>query len=244
LLHGESKAGKSRTLTEAVKHSHSSSELIIPRDVAAVGELARIEPPLPIKTQPAILWLDNLAAADLEQLTAAVLEFWQRHAILVATMTTANYNAVMRTGSGVGAGARAALARASMYRLPFALSSTEIATAHELYPDENAFSENDELHQVSIGETLVGGEELIHKLQAGAEDNPAGQALVRIAVDVRRAGLRRPITTRILKYLLPHYLRHATTTSVPVDEQFAAGLVWATKPVTSQVSLPSTSRIG
>src|SRR6266852_1097925 len=35
LLHGESKAGKSRTLAEAVKSIHHASELLMPRDVAA-----------------------------------------------------------------------------------------------------------------------------------------------------------------------------------------------------------------
>jgi hypothetical protein len=123
---------------------------------------------------------------------------------------------VLRTGSEVGAAARAALARSSasgtVYRLPFELSPSELATAHELYPAENAFApDTDTQHRVSIGETLVGGEELVGKLHAGAQECPAGQAIVRAAVDARRAGLSRHITPGELRPLFPYYLHHSTT---------------------------------
>jgi hypothetical protein len=54
----------------------------------AVAELSRMDPPLQLGSHPAVVWLDDLTPADLDQLTGAVLDFWQDRALLVATMTT------------------------------------------------------------------------------------------------------------------------------------------------------------
>jgi tetratricopeptide (TPR) repeat protein len=52
---------------------------------------------------------------------------------------------------------------------------------------------------------------------------PPALALVRIAIDARRAGLRRPLTDDILRRLFPFYL----TEIAPTDEQYERGLEWA-----------------
>ncbi|WP_106187272.1 tetratricopeptide repeat protein [Umezawaea tangerina] len=231
LLRGESKAGKSRTLAEAVRHAHPEAEMVLPRDAKAVAELSRLEPALPLGDNAVVL-LDDLSSADLEQLTSAVLDFWAERAVLVGTITTARFESVLRTGAEVGVAARAALARATVVDLPFELSEAELAAAHEDYPDEIGLTDRS-----SIGEVLVGGEELVRKLRAGRRDSPAGQAVARAAVDVRRAGLRRPVTPAELTHLFPKYLERITVGVDPSPDLFAAGMLWASAPVASQVAL-------
>ncbi|WNV90710.1 tetratricopeptide repeat protein [Umezawaea sp. Da 62-37] len=231
LLRGESKAGKSRTLAEAVRHAHPEAELVLPRDAKAVAELSRLEPALPLGNSVVVV-LDDLSSADLDQLTTSVLDFWAERAVLVGTITASRYEAVMRTGSDVGAAARVALARATVVDLPFELSEGELAAAHEDYPEESGLVERS-----SIGEVLVGGEELVRKLRSGRRDSPAGQAVVRAAVDVRRAGLRRAVSPVELTHLFPKYLERITVGVDPTAELFAAGLAWACAPIASQVAL-------
>ncbi|MEO6083804.1 MAG: tetratricopeptide repeat protein [Umezawaea sp.] len=230
LLRGESKAGKSRTLAEALRQAFPEAQLVLPRDAKAVAELSRLEPALPL--EGAVVLLDDLVSADLDLLTASVLDFWAERAVLVGTITSANYEAALRTSSDVGAAARAALARATIIDLPFELTATELAAAREDYPDEVGITET-----TGIGEVLVGGEELVRKLRAGRRDSPAGQAVVQAAVDARRAGLRRPIAHPELLHLFPKYLERITVGVDATPELMFTGLEWGTRPVTSQVAL-------
>jgi tetratricopeptide (TPR) repeat protein len=230
LLRGESKAGKSRTLAEALRHTFPDADLVLPRDAKAVAELSRLEPALPLDA--AVVLLDDLASADLDLLTASVLDFWAERAVLVGTITNVRYEAALRTGSDVGAAARAALARATVVDLPFELTTAELVAARDDYPDEPGL-----LDASSIGEVLVGGEELVRKLRAGRRDSPAGQAVVQAAVDARRAGLRRPITHAELLHLFPKYLERITVGVDATPELMATGLAWATQPIASQVAL-------
>ncbi|HEX6345029.1 hypothetical protein [Umezawaea sp.] len=230
LLRGDSKAGKSRTLAEALRHTHPDADVVLPRDTRAVAELSRLEPPLPL--EDAVVLLDDLTTTDLDLLTTAVLDFWATRAVLVGTITTSRHEAALRTGSDVGAAARSALARATVVDLPFELTAAELAAARDDYPDEPGFTTTS-----GIGEVLVGGEELVRKLRAGRRDSPAGQAIARAAVDARRVGLGRPVTEPELVRLFPKYLERITVGVDPTEDVFAAGLSWATTPIASQVAL-------
>ncbi|HEX4702272.1 MAG TPA: hypothetical protein VH352_09120, partial [Pseudonocardiaceae bacterium] len=235
LLYGDSKAGKSRTMAEAARRQWPAAPVIVPRNGEAAATLAGIEPPLILETSPALVWLDDLTAADLDYLTTAVLDSWSHRAIVVGTMTTMRYRDTLRTGSEVGTAARTALHRAVVHELPFELSEDERSAAQRAYPQEK-LSHRDET-PVSIGETLVGGDELARKLRAGRDDCPPGQAVARAAVDVRRAGLSRPISEDELKHLFPLYLRHVNSGIAPTADQFTSGLTWAATPVASQVAI-------
>ncbi|GAB3914362.1 hypothetical protein GCM10029964_125620 [Kibdelosporangium lantanae] len=235
LLHGDSKAGKSRTMAEAVKSEWPAAPIVLPKDGESLAALSLLEPSLNISRSPAIVWIDDLTITDLTYLSSAVLEEWSARAILVATMTTKRYKDGLKTGAEFGTVARDALYRAIAYELPFDLTSDERHAAQQLYPQENINRNPNE--SISIGETLVAGDELIRKLHAGREECPAGQAIVRAAVDARRAGLFRPISEEELGKLFPLYLRQVNRGISPTTEQFSLGLRWAAEPVASQVAI-------
>jgi tetratricopeptide (TPR) repeat protein len=231
VLVGASKAGKSRTLAEAARKAFRGSdpEVIIPNGGEALAGLMRLDPPLPLSARPALVWLDDLTVADAIQLSADVLDEGAQRAVLVATMTDMRWDQVLNSGSDIEATARAALYRAVRVTLDFELTEAEQAQARQMYPDEDV--------RASIAETLVGGEQLVHKLRAGRDSEPAGFAIVQAAIDARRAGLSRPITDVELRSLYPLYLRRVRINLDPTTALFEQGLDWAKKPVASQVAL-------
>ncbi|MCS7483840.1 tetratricopeptide repeat protein [Umezawaea endophytica] len=223
LVRGGVKAGRSRTLAEAVRQALPDASLVVPRDVKAAAALAGMEPALPL--EDAVVLLDDLTAVDLEFLTPAVLEFWSERAVLVGVITPEEVGRA-------GVVARAVLEKATVVDLPFELTAQELAVAVDDYPEESGF-----VRGSGIGAVLVGGDELVRRLRTGRRDSPAGQAIVRAAVDARVAGLRRPITEPELVRLFPKYLERITVGVDPAEEVFLAGLEWATAPVRSQVAL-------
>jgi hypothetical protein len=232
IVWGTTKAGKSRTLAEALREGFTHDPVVIvPRDGQALAELARLKIDRLLDNQPAVVVLDDLDPAGLEMLTADVLAEVRGWAVIVATMTAQRRAAVLATGGEVGATARAALASTSgEYELPSEPpTGAERGEAERLYPAED--------FDGSIAETLVGARELIARYKASYDTNPAGCAVVRAAIDARRAGVSRPVTESVLRGLFPLYLRSVRVGLTPTDEQFIAGIEWATRPVASQVAL-------
>ena len=229
LLHGHSKAGKSRTLTEITRRHFEHAQVIAPKDGKALAALAQLEPELPLDGLPALIWLDDIIADDLGECTDAVLDTLLSRALIVGTSTTGRYHDIQRTGTEATAIAKAALQRANCRELPFELTDDERSQAEQLYPDEQ--------FDQSIGETLVGGEALCAKLRAGRDGNPAGQAIVHAAIDCLRAGIRRPVPETMLRHLFPLYLQQVRINLEPTTDQFTQGLAWAAEPLTSHVAL-------
>ena len=233
IVWGPTKAGKSRTLAEALHATFGDDDpvVVLPLNGRALAELAGLGIDDLIDHRPAVVMLDDLDPAGLEALTTAALKRVRSWAVIAATMTAQRRADVLNTGSPVGAIARAALDAASG---EYELTSeppvgTERAEAERLYPAER--------FDGSIAETLVGARELIARYKAGPNENPAGCAVVRAAIDIRRAGLSRPVTDAELRRLFPLYLRALRIDLAPTNEQFAAGINWAARPVTSQVAL-------
>ena len=235
IVWGDTKSGKSRTLAEALRavfpRESRDPVVVLPKGGAALAELSRTGLVVPDDGFPAIVVLDDLDAADLEALTPDVLDRVASWAVIAATMTARQRSAVLKTGSEVGAVARSALEhRARQYELPSGPPiGTTKAEAQRLYPGES--------FEGSIAETLVGGRELISRYKASRDEDPAGCAVLRAAIDCRRCGLSRPVTEPELRSLFPAYLQ-AVRVDLPVtDELFAEGVRWAAIPVASQVAL-------
>jgi tetratricopeptide (TPR) repeat protein len=228
---GPSKAGKSRTAAQAARAAWSGKDpvAVLPHGGEALAELMRLDPPLPLRSAPDVVWLDDVTEADLRHLSADVLDRVAQRAVVVATMTDARWNQVRNSSGEVAPVARAALRRAVKVALDFDLTEDERADAARLYPHERVAA--------SIAETLVGGQQLVDKLRAGRVEEPAGCAIVRAAVDARRAGLSRPISEGELRVLYPLYLRRLRIDLDPTAALFEQGLSWARKPVASQVAL-------
>ncbi|WP_027346884.1 tetratricopeptide repeat protein [Hamadaea tsunoensis] len=234
IVWGDSKAGKSRTAVEAVRAVFGAAdpEVLLPvLNRNALEELMLLQPPLEVGV-PAVVWLDNLSPVQLGQLTGPLLEWLRARAVVVGTLTTAERAKVLAAPGEVGAVAVAALAKGGAageeFHLPFAASAPELAEASRLYPDEKISG--------SIGETLIAGVALVDRYRNGHVESPMGQAVVRIAVDLRRAGLARPVREAELTALLPAYAAEITV-AAPSPHAFEAGIAWARTPVSSQVAL-------
>ena len=89
-----------------------------------------------------------------------------------------------------------------------------------------------------LAEYLGAGPEAVNMFEAGHITNPVGYALVRAAVDWRRAGLARPVPERVLATpaMAAPYL--ADRPEVPRNEEaLEQGIQWATKKINETVSL-------
>ena len=235
IVWGDTKAGKSRTLAEALRGLFTRDScdpmVVLPYDGAGLAELSRLKLTLPEDGTPALVVMDDLAPADLEALTSDVLDQVTGWAIIAATMTAQRRAEVLKTHSAVGAFARTALEQRSQQ---FELSSdppkgAEKAAAERLYPEEH--------FDGSVAETLVGGRELVARYKASRDENPAACAVLRAAIDCSRAGLFRPITEVELRRLFPIYLHTVRADLAPTNKHFRDGLEWAARPVASQVAL-------
>jgi tetratricopeptide (TPR) repeat protein/type II secretory pathway pseudopilin PulG len=232
IVWGTTKTGKSRTLAEALRATVNGDPVVVVlRDTQALPEVTRLGISRLVDDRPAVVVLDDLDPAGLEALTAEVLNMVRGWAVIAATMTAQRRAEVLTTSSGVGAIARAALASVSgEYELTAEPpTGKERSEAERLYPGER--------FDGSIAETLVGAQELIARYKASPDTNPPGCALMRAAIDVRRAGITRPVTKAELRRLFPLYLPTVRTGLLPTTEQFTSGIDWATQPVASQVAL-------
>ena len=232
IVWGTTKAGKSRTLAEALRATFThETRVVLPTGCRALAKLVQLGLDDLVDSRPAVVVLDDVDPAGLEALTPDVLGLLRSWAVVAATMTARRRAQVLASGGDIGAVTRAALAAASgEYEL---LSEppvgVEKAEAERLYPAER--------FDGSIAETLVGARELISRYKASRDSHPAGCAVVRAAVDIRRAGVSRPVTATELRRLFPLYMRSIRAGRTPTDKQFNAGIEWATRPVTSQVAL-------
>ena len=239
IVWGTTKAGKSRTLAEALRATFACDPVVVlPRVGQALADLARLGVSSLVDHRPAVVVLDDLDVAGLEALNAETLGSVRGWAVIAATMTVQQRARVLTTRGGVAGIARAALAATSgEYELasgpPVGVEKNE---AERLYPRER--------FDGSIAETMVGARELIARYKASHDSNPAGCAVVRAAIDARRAGVSRPVTDAELRRLFSFYLRAVRTGPIPTDEQFIAGVQWAARPVASQVALLRPSRHG
>jgi tetratricopeptide (TPR) repeat protein len=224
-------AGKSRTAIHAARKVFKNTDptVIVPADGYALAELSRLNPEMPIRPMPALVWLDDLTAADLTPLSGTVLDSWSQRAFIVATTTRERWYQVQHSSGEVAAAARQAAEYATAVEIEFGLTLEEKTEACELYPEE--------IFDTSIAETLIGGEQLVAKYRAGQDTNPCGTALVQAAVDARRAGLSRPLTEQELKRLYKLNLRRIHINLMPDSACFENGLKWASEPVASQVAL-------
>jgi tetratricopeptide (TPR) repeat protein len=232
ILVGPSKAGKSRSLVEAARAVFGDRDppvAVLP-DGNRLADFACLDPPVRVASIPELLWLDAFSALDLNAFTPDVLDVLSRRFVIVGTTTNTEWRRAT-SGSDALRVARAITIRAVKVDIAFDLTGPERAEAQRLYPDE--------VFRASVGETLVGGETLMDKFHDGRTSNAGGYALVKAAVDVRRAGLSRPVALSELRGLFPAYLRQVRVDLEPTPTPLDEALAWARAPVESQVALMS-----
>jgi tetratricopeptide (TPR) repeat protein len=259
ILTGASKAGKSRTAYEGVRRVlPADTPLLVlnsPKDLDNNAEanrllidLANANPPPVDATSMPLLWIDN--AEDLirsGQLTTSTLTRLQKAMPGLVTVATVSDEALWPLDPSIGA---------SFVALVNSDSTKEVCLVSEILGKErtDALSLYGDLAQTKefrtgMGEYFFGADDLIRKYKAGREQSRAsiiGRALVRSAVDWRRAGVREPLSKRDLRVLTSTYLRRINVGTDLDYVGFDEALEWAREPVVSSAALllPAARRAG
>ena len=214
VLVGPAKAGKSRTLYEALTLESALADAVIvtPKDAAAL--IAAVDPEAveQLPPGPVVIWLDDLERflslkeRGIRAATVTAITKLPRRAIALATARETTQMDELARHPDV-----------SIVRLKRQLTDTETERFAEAYPAESI----DELKEPGLGGWASGAKVLADRLRS--TESPEGAAVVRAAVDWTRAGMVRPIAEDTLRTLWPYYLEGAS----PTPERFAAGLEWA-----------------
>jgi len=237
---GPAKAGKSRTLLEALCRCAPPGglQLIAPADGDALSALLMPGQDLRLGQAPAVLWLDDLEPFLNQGITLQTLREW--HAGRPDRIVAATYGGkgseqiAGATVAGVATIAAEVLAQAREVPL-------EITSAAELgeLRDQLDDAQLQAIGRHGLAAFLVAGPALERKLTTGrhAPGEPAcpeGVALVHAAADWARCGRTDPIGTATLRQLWPTYLPAGVQAT---DEAFVTSLTWALEPVAGTISL-------
>jgi tetratricopeptide (TPR) repeat protein len=237
---GPAKAGKSRTLLEALRSCAPPGglQLIAPADGEALCGLLMPGQDLRLGQSPAVLWLDDLEPFLNQSITLQTLREW--HAGRPGRIVAATYGGkgseqiAGATVAGVATIAAGVLAHAR--EVPLAITSAaELGELRDQLDDAQLQA----IGRHGLAAFLIAGPALERKLTTGRHAPgeracPEGVALVYAAADWARCGRTDPIDAGTLRRLWPAYL----SAGIPAtDEVFAAGLTWALEPVAGTISL-------
>ncbi|MEW2125590.1 tetratricopeptide repeat protein [Streptomyces sp. NPDC007259] len=236
LLAGRSKAGKSRTLYEALVRAMPDARLVVPRpgDSArrTLDDLSRLT--LPTGSDRVVLWLDDLhrylhpGGLDLQILDRLARS---RPAVtIVATIPAKQRAALTAMENDVGRIARTVLNKAATVELPSLLGPQDAEAAREMYPGEDFTARG-------IGELMVAAPSLEQRFTDGAESCPAGWALARAAADWMRMGVTDPVPDAVLRELFAAYLAEHHPALDADDTAYRTALAWAREPVAGTIAL-------
>jgi cellulose synthase operon protein C len=234
LVSGASKAGKSRTLLEALRVAAPEAWLIRPSGAAGLASLARGRPSGQLgKHRPFVIWLDDIepfvGVGDdgLSEPTLRALSRCNRPVLVVGTQggkgrqqaNVSDFNDPLRD-----------LLRAHPpFELTWWLTSDEqrSLSAHADYPTAVA----ERIGFEGIGAFMIVASHIREKL-ADDTDCPEGLAVARAAVDWQRVGLVRTVPDAALRDLYGSYLSGPASAN-----DFVRGIKWATRRIYANVAL-------
>ncbi|WP_212829647.1 serine protease [Catellatospora sp. TT07R-123] len=233
VLVGDSKAGKSRTLIEALRQDLGEARLVVPATPADLTPLSRMR----LGPVPVVVWLEELdrwlvtpSGLDLKILDRFAAA--SPPTLVVATMTGANYDRVTAAGD-FNRTAQTVLGRATTLWLATRLDDAERTEAAAAYPGED-FTER------SIGAQLISAQVLEARFRAAAAADPVAYAAARAAVDWQRAGIDRAAPLSALRAIMDDLLAEQQRPATD-DASFAAALAWATAEVNGSPALVERS---
>jgi tetratricopeptide (TPR) repeat protein len=228
VLNGEPKSGKTRAAFHALGwEGLRDAWLVVPRDGASVEALLR-PGALPRRWRPLVVWLDDLeryvsdAAGGLHEGTLRN-PVCDRPVVLLAT-------AGGRCGGSAGGTEgfvdplEQLLALAACTGVSVKLGPRELERAAHLYEA----SLLGEIEAEGLGRRMVAARELREWLVRPHEECREGVAVLRAAIDWRRAGAQRPLSAAHLQALHVLYLPDDLD---PSDALFESGLRWARAPL-------------
>ncbi|MBE8525614.1 hypothetical protein ILP97_50460 [Amycolatopsis sp. H6(2020)] len=251
LVVGESAAGKTRAVYEAVRAVCPDHVLLVPASREALTDVLGTA----ADTPRCVLWLDDferfLGAGGLTPiLLNRLLGRGWGHLVVAATMRSPEFDRYgAREETGVAGAdldawrdARDILRPASVVGLSRRWTDAEIERARECDDDPRIRAALASAEKFGLAEVLAAGPELVRNWRNAwsPSAHPRGAALVAAAVDCRRAGMDEPVPLDLLTELSRYYLReHGGEVLRP--ESLADALAWATKTShgASSLLLPS-----
>jgi hypothetical protein len=234
MVYGDRLAGKTSSAIAGVRAAlPARTVVLIPRDGQALSDIAWMGAPAGLSPVPALIWLDNASATDLDALSITALNRLAAWAAIVGTISAESCALILGGTSGAGSRARAVLRRAYHLYLPAELTEEECTTALRIYPGKQFMK--------GIASAFVDVGDLRLRLNMARHTNPVGAAFVRAAIDSARAGVPRPVCRAELVRLIPAYLEDANRASL-ADEAINEALAWAAEPIAGDLALLSVTR--
>jgi hypothetical protein len=235
VLQAPSKAGKTRTLLEAVRAALPDAWFIRPATVQLVA-LARGGPGR-LGSGPCVIWLDDLEPwagvgdGALNVQTMTLFRRWDRPVILAAA-----YKGARTSPDTPKDPAAELLRRFPPVDLPAKLTADEL----EQIPVRSPYARvTSRLRSEGIGELLIVASDIRSFLDSGHPDDRDAVAVADAVIDWRRCGLLRPIPRDALAAIAPQYF------NAPSDDQrLRAALQRATRPFYAAVSVVTETQDG
>lgn len=233
MLSGETKSGKTRAAFQALRVDElQDAWLVVPRDGARVETL--LWPgALPTHWRPLIVWLDDLeryASVDAGGLNEGTFRNLECDRPVALLATVGGRGTRSRTEELIDPIAQLR-DLAACIEVPVKLTPKELARAERAY----AQSVVSEIERLGLGRRMVAMSELKDRLVRSRDRCREGVAVIRAAIDWRRAGAQRPLSPGQLDSLYRHYLPDDLD---PSDELFSTGLKWAREPLpNTQIAL-------
>jgi Tfp pilus assembly protein PilF len=232
LVCGWSRAGKSRTAYEVARRELPRAKVVLPRDRAALRVLATLDPP-PWRSAPALLWLDDLERwlgdDGVDARLLADLTTGPAPVTVLATIRLTEEERLRNAPEELDEAAREVLDQATTVLLRSQLDTAEQAAARRRYPGADL--------AVGIGAHLAAVPELLRRFEEGAGSEPVGHALVRAAVDWRRAGMEGAPAVADLEEVARPYLERLRPGDPPAERELRRGLAWARELVDDTAAL-------
>jgi tetratricopeptide (TPR) repeat protein len=236
---GPSKAGKSRTLFEALRSCRMQEELrlVAPVDGDALRSLLD-DAPARLRESKPILWLDDLEPFVAQGVTLDTLREWHE-ATGMPVLATYGGKGSERVGESPGMRELTELTRTLLQHareiLLDATSSSELARL----PLGLSPGVRSEISRHGLAAYLVAAPALERKLTTrrhgpGDRESPEGAAVVHAAVDWSLCGRTDPISPQTLRRLWPTYVGDGTAAT---DSAFDAGVDWALRRVAGSIAL-------
>lgn len=231
LIVGHSMAGKTRLAASRIRALLPDATLLAPLPGAALRELVDNR----LHLADTVVWLDDLERflTGESRLDPGLLGTLSAAGAVVVATIRRNALEVYRPSNRARPPQWETISRFKRVDLARMLSAEE-SRAVDAYVADSAVRAK--IHRYGLAEYLGAGPDAVDRFDGGETECPVGAALVRAAIDWRRAGLARLVRRRDLQAALRIYLTDRSDVSVD-EASVTDGLQWAMEKVNETVSL-------
>jgi tetratricopeptide (TPR) repeat protein len=232
LLIGSSLVGKTKTAAQVIAEEFSSWPVAIPDSKSALAEIEAQD----VRLQDSVIWLD-----DIDRLIGpggvtdgALRRLADARNVIIGTIRARAYDQLQPSDqlrppewdvlSVFGhVFISRDLTQQEQDRLACAIDDPDV---------------QDRIHVVGLGEYVGAARQVAEALKLGAAGaDPLGYALILGAADWRRCGITRPVPDSMLAPLAKSHLDQRSRARLADQDDFKAGLAWATRDINPNVAL-------